>query len=222
MVEDMSKTFIIIDDAKESIGRSSFKLINNVEDVNVYHFVSNAIDCRLFSDIKRDVSRLISEETDTLVICGIGDSFGVLCKAIDSKTAEYVIDSDIVGKIKAKRVIGIWNHSLEFASANNLQGIFFDNFVYTEEKLKEFGVMCHSKAMELYLFNFFKFLGELIDDDSISLSEYINKCVGWYCSECKCHNDFIKFQINNLKRFYKEVNDYGVLEPYIQSAIVVM
>lgn len=31
----MSKTFIIIDDAKESIGRSSFKLINNVDDVNV-------------------------------------------------------------------------------------------------------------------------------------------------------------------------------------------
>ena len=220
MVEDMSKTFIIIDDAKESIGRSSFKLINNVEDINVYHFVSNAIDCCLFSDIKRDVSRLISEEKDTLVICGVGDSFGVLCKAIDSKTAEYVIDSDMAAKIKAKRVIGIWNHSLEFASANNLQGMFFDNFVYTEEKLREFGVMCHWKAIELYLFNFFEFLGELIDDDSISLSEYINKCVGWYCYECKCHNDFIKFQINNLKRLYKEVNNYGKLEFYIQSAIV--
>lgn len=110
----MSKTFIIIDDAKESIGRSSFKLINNVDGVNVYHFVSNQIDCRLFSDIKRDVSRLISEEKDTLVICGVGDSFGVLCKAIDSKTAEYVIDSDMAAKIKAKHVIGIWNHSLAF------------------------------------------------------------------------------------------------------------
>lgn len=216
----MSKTFIIIDDAKESIGRSSFKLINNVDNVKVYHFVSNAIDCRLLSDIKRDVSRLISEEKDTLVICGIGDSFGVLCKAIDSKTAEYVIDSDMAAKIRAKRVIGIWNHSLAFASANNLQGMFFDNFVYTEEKLRGFGVMCNWKAIELYLFNFFKFLGELIDDDSISLSEYINKCVGWYCYECKCHNDFIKFQINNLKRLYKEVNNYGKLESYIQSAIV--
>lgn len=48
----------------------------------------------------------------------------------------------------------------------------------------------------------------------------INKCVGWYCYECKCHNDFIKFQINNLKRLYKEVNNYGKLESYIQSAIV--
>lgn len=128
----------------------------------------------------------------------------------------------MAAKIKAKRVIGIWNHSLEFASANNLQGMFFDNFVYTEEKFKELGVIYRSKAIELYLSNFFKFLGELIDDDSISFSECIGKCVVWYYSEYKRHNDFIKFQINNLRRLYKEVNDYGKLESYIQIPIIAM
>lgn len=214
----MSKTFIVIDDAKEAIGRSSFKLINNVDNIKVYHFTSNQIDCRLFSDVKRDISRLISEETDTLIICGRGDSFGVLCKTIDIKSPEYIIDTDMAAKIKARHVIGLWNHSLEFACANNLQGIFFDNFIYSVEKLKEFGVICHSEAIEVYLSNFFEFLGRLIDDNSISLSEYIGKCSEWYYSQCK-RNVFIRFLINNLKCLYKEVNDCGVLEPYIQSVI---
>ena len=214
----MSKTFIFIDDAKDSIKGRYFKLINNLDNIKVYHFISNQIDCRLFSDIKEDIYRLISEETDTLVICGVGDSFGVRCKAVDSKAVDYIIDSDMAAKIRAKRVIGLWNNSLEFASANNLQGIFFDNFIYNAEKLREFGVICHSEAIEVYLSNFFEFLGRLISDDSISLSEYIGKCSEWYYSEFK-RNDFIRFLINNLKRLYKEVNDCGVLEPYIQSII---
>ena len=191
----MSKTFIFIDDAKKRIGGSYFELINNTNDIKMYRFISNQIDCRLFSDIKEDISRLISEETDTLAICGVGDSFGVLCNAIDNKVADYVIDSNMAAKIRAKRIIGIWNHSLEFASANNLQGIFFDNFVYSCEELNKFGVYCYWKETEIYLYNFFKFLGELIDNDSVSFSEYLNKCVEWYYSKCKC-NDFIRFQMN--------------------------
>lgn len=186
----------------------------------MYYFISNQIDCRLFSDIKRDISKLISEETDTLVICGVGDSFGVLCKTIDIKSPEYVIDADMSAKIKAKRIIGIWNHSLEFASANNLQGIFFNDFIYNVEELKKFGVIYRKEAIESYLFNFFKFLGGLIDDDFVSFSEYLNKCVEWHYSEWK-RNDFIKFQINNLKRLYEEVNDRGIIESYIQSTICI-
>ena len=125
----------------------------------------------------------------------------------------------MAAKIKAKRVIGIWNHSLEFACANNLQGIFFDNFIYSVEELKEFfGVIYHREAIEVHLYKFFKFLGRLIDDNSVSLSEYIGKCAEWYYSKCK-RNDFLRFLINNLKRLYKEKNDCGVLEPYIQSII---
>lgn len=214
----MSKTFIFIDDAKNSIKGRYLKLINNADNTKVYCFVSNQIDCRLFSDIKEDISRLISEEKDTLVICGIGDSFGVLCKTIDTKSPEYIIDADMATKIKAKRVIGIWNHSLEFASANNLQGIFFDNFIYSVEKFKEFGVIYNRMAIEVYLSNFFEFLGILIDDNSVPLSEYIDKCAKWYYSKYK-RNDFLRFLINNLKRLYKEKNDCGVLEPYIQSII---
>ena len=214
----MSKTFIFIDDAKNGVKGRYLKLINNADNTKVYCFISNQIDCRLFSDIKEDISRLISEEKDTLVICGIGDSFGVLCKTIDTKSPEYIIDADMAAKIRAKRVIGIWNHSLEFASANNLQGIFFDNFIYSVEKFKEFGVIYNRMAIEVYLSNFFEFLGRLIDDNSVPLSEYTGKCAEWYHSEFK-RNDFIRFLINNLKLLYKEVNNRGVLETYIQSII---
>jgi hypothetical protein len=214
----MSKTFIFIDDAKNGIKGRYLKLINNADNTKVYCFVYNQIDCRLFSDIKEDISRLISEETDTLVICGIGDSFGVLCKTIDTKSPEYIIDAAMAAKIKAKRVIGLWDNSLEFACANNLQGIFFDNFIYFVEKFKEFGVIYNRMAIEVYLSNFFEFLGILIDDNSVPLSEYTGKCVEWYHSEFK-RNDFIRFLINNLKLLYKEVNNRGVLETYIQSVI---
>ena len=101
----MSKTFIFIDDAKNGIKGRYLKLINNDDNTKVYCFVSNQIDCRLFSDIKKDISRLISEEKDTLVICGVGDSFGVLCKTIDIKSPEYIIDADMAAKIRANALL---------------------------------------------------------------------------------------------------------------------
>lgn len=73
-------------------------------------------------------------------------------------------------------------------------------------------------AIEVYLSNFFEFLGRLIDDNSVPLSEYIDKCAKWYYSKYK-RNDFIRFLINDLKLLYKEVNNRGVLETYIQSVI---
>ena len=74
------------------------------------------------------------------------------------------------------------------------------------------------EVIEVYLSNFFEFLGRLIDDNSVSLSEYTGKCVEWYHSEFK-RNYFIRFLIHNLKLLYKEVNNRGVLETYIQSII---
>ena len=84
------------------------------------------------------VDDAISQETDTILFCGHGSTFGLLHPNLDS--GQYILHENNSHLIHANRVIGIWCYASEFAEAQHLHGFFTGMFISNESEAEQHGI----------------------------------------------------------------------------------
>lgn len=79
------------------------------------------------TDWEETVNNAISAETDTLVMCGHGTSYGLLYP--DLVKGEYIIHENNYHLIHAKRVICIWCYASSFGDKFHMPGFYTSMYI---------------------------------------------------------------------------------------------
>ena len=96
-------------------------LWEGIPNVNIVHLTK-----KWNSVMEKAVDLAISNEKDTLLICGHGTEYGLL---VPQSLTEYAVHRMNVGLIQAERVVGIMCYGAEFAKSVGLHGLFSSMFI---------------------------------------------------------------------------------------------
>ena len=83
------------------------------------------------------VELAVSDEKDTLLICGHGTQHGLL---VPHSFTEYAVHQMNVGLIQAKRVVGIMCYGAEFAKNVGLHGLFSSMFISNVNEAVDYSI----------------------------------------------------------------------------------
>ena len=84
------------------------------------------------------IADAITNEEDTLVICGHGTVAGLLHPTFER--FEYLIHSLNYQDIRARNVIGIWCHASDFAERHHVNGFFTGMFISNINEAYRYGI----------------------------------------------------------------------------------
>lgn len=96
-------------------------LWEGIPNVNLVHLTK-----KWNSVMEKAVDLAISNEKDTLLICGHGTEYGLL---VPQSLTEYAVHQMNCGLIQAERVVGIMCYGAEFANRVGLHGLFSSMFI---------------------------------------------------------------------------------------------
>ena len=111
------------------------RIWNGFDNVNVIEITPSS------ENYEDDIDEAISNEEDTLIICGHGTGNGLLFPNI--YRGEYLIHENNIPLIKAKKVICCWCYAATFVMNNNMENTFATSmFISNEMEAADNGILC--------------------------------------------------------------------------------
>lgn len=93
----------------------------NIPNVNVVEIT------RKDEDFEERVNTAVSQETETILMCGHGTTQGLLHP--DLQSGQYIIHEENCSLIHAKNVIGFWCYASDFAKVHKLDGFYTSMYI---------------------------------------------------------------------------------------------
>lgn len=141
------------------------------------------------------VNAAISNEKDTLIMCGHGSPNGLFNPNFNN--GSFLISNKNKHLIKAKRIIGVWCHAKEFAIQNDMKGFWSSMFI--------------SNRMEAMLNGINSISNKCIWNEEKLFCDRLNKLIKNYIpmkkwiydlkSKADYKNPVVKFNYDGLKYF---------------------